>query len=96
VDKVLADYRTAPVRAEVRAACGFLEKLVKTPEALGTEDVRAAYAAGLTREMLVRAVEVCTNFTIIVRIADTFGFEVSTDEEFDASARMLMKRGYLM
>lgn len=96
MDKVLEDWRTAPVRAEVRAALGFLEKLVTETDALGPDDVKAAYAAGVTRDMLVRAVQVCAAFSTIVRIADTFDFEISTPEEFDAGAKALLKRGYVM
>jgi alkylhydroperoxidase family enzyme len=95
VGKVLEDWRTAPVRAEVKGALGFLEKLVKEG-AVGPEDVKAAYATGVTRDMLVRAVQVCTAFTMIVRLADTFKFEISTPAEFDASAKALLKRGYVM
>jgi hypothetical protein len=93
VDKVLADWRTAPVRAEVKGALGFLEKLIDEGE-VGPDDVKAAYATGVTRDMLIRAVQVCAAFSTIVRVADTFDFEISTDEEFDAGARALLKRGY--
>jgi alkylhydroperoxidase family enzyme len=92
VAKVHADYHTAPVRDEVKAALGFIEKLVKgTPT---VEDVRAVYARGVTRDMLVRAVHVAVAFSMIVRLADAFAFEVGTPEDFDAAARSLMKRGY--
>ena len=47
-----------------------------------------------TPHMLVRAVHVCAAFSAIVRVADTFDFEISTPEEFDAGARVLLKRGY--
>jgi len=92
----MEDWRTAPLRPQVRAALGFLEKLIQTPQALSAEDVRAVYAAGVSRDGLVRAVWICVAFTMILRIADAFAFEISTAEEFDASARMLMKRGYIM
>jgi alkylhydroperoxidase family enzyme len=94
VDKVLADWRTAPVRAEVKGALGFLEKLIQDTDGIGPDDVKAAYATGVTRDMLVRAVQVCAAFSTIVRVADTFDFEISTDEEFDAGARALLERGY--
>lgn len=95
MDKVLADWRTAPVRAEVKGALGFIEKLVTAGE-VTVDDVKAAYATGVTREMLVRAVQVCAAFTMIVRLADTFDFEVSTPAEFEAGAKALLKRGYVM
>ena len=76
MDKVLADWRNAPVRAEVKGALGFLEKLVEGE--VGPDDVKAAYATGVTRDMLIRAVQVCAAFSTIVRVADTFNFEIST------------------
>ena len=96
MDQVLADWRTAPVRAEVKGALGFLEKLVKATGEIGVDDVKAAYATGVTRDMLVRAVRICVGFSTIVRLADTFNFEISTPEEFAAGAQALLKRGYVM
>jgi len=96
VKQVLEHWQTAPVRPQVHAALGFLEKLIKQPETLAAADVRAVYEAGVSREALERAVYVCVGFTMIVRVADAFAFEISTPEEFDAGARMLMKRGYII
>ena len=82
------------MRAEVRAALGFIEKLVK--QAVTADDVKAVYAAGVPRDGLVRAVQVCVAFSIIVRVADTFEFAIPTAEEFVASGKSLWKRGYVM
>jgi hypothetical protein len=37
---------------------------------------------------------VCFAFNVITRLADTFEFEIPSKESFDASAKMLLKRGY--
>jgi len=92
VAKVHADYASAPVRDEVKAALGFIEKMVRG--SVTADDVRAVYARGVTRDMLVRAVHVAVAFSMIVRLADAFAFEVGTPDDFDAAARALMKRGY--
>jgi alkylhydroperoxidase family enzyme len=86
------DWRTAPVRPEVRAALGFIEKMVKG--AVTTDDVRECYAAGVTKEALVRAAQVCVAFSMIVRLADTFEFDIPAD--FMPGAKSLWKRGYMM
>jgi alkylhydroperoxidase family enzyme len=86
------DWRTAPVRPQVRAALGFIEKLVSGT--VTTDDVKACYAAGVTREALVRAAQVCVAFSIIVRLADTFQFDIPPD--FMPGAKSLWKRGYMM
>ena len=84
------------MRPQLRAALGFLDKLVREPEALIAADVEAAYAAGVSREGLVRAVHCCVAFSVIVRVADTLDFEISTESEFLGSAKVLMKRGYIL
>lgn len=93
--KVAADYRTAPVRPEVRGALAFIEKLVKTGE-VTVDDVKAAYATGIPKDGLVRAVQVCVAFSTIVRVADTFEFFIPTAEGFAKGAQSLWKRGYVM
>jgi alkylhydroperoxidase family enzyme len=95
VAKVGDDWRTAPVRPEVRAALGFIEKLVKVGT-VNADDVREVYAAGVPREALVRAVQVCVCFSMIVRLADTFEFRLETTEIYDKQGMGLWKRGYGM
>jgi hypothetical protein len=95
VAKVGQDWRTAPVRPEVRAALGFIEKLVEVGT-VSADDVEEVYAAGVPREGLVRAVQVCVAFSTIVRLADTFAFAIPTAEEFAKSAENLWKRGYIL
>lgn len=93
---MFADWRTAPVRPQARAALGFLEKLVKRPDELSVADVEAVYDSGVSREGLVRAVHCCVAFSIIVRVADTFDFEIPTESEIRGSAEGLLKRGYML
>lgn len=93
--KVGDDWRKAPVRPEVRAALGFIEKLVKHGT-VGAEDAKEVYAAGVPREGLVRAVQVCVTFSMIVRLADTFEFKLETPEVYDKQGMGLWKRGYGM
>lgn len=83
------------MRPQVKAALGFLEKLVEHGE-VGPADVEAVYAAGVSREGLVRAVHVMTAFTMITKIADALGFALLDEEGYDAGARALWKRGYMI
>ena len=94
--KVYADWRTAPVRPEVRAALGFIEKLVRATDQLSPADVAAAYAAGVSRQALLDAVHVCVAFSTIVRVADAFEFEIPDDRAFEASAHQMLRRGYIL
>jgi hypothetical protein len=95
IDQVGKDWRTAKVREEVRAALGFIETLVKTGT-VSADDVRKVYDAGVPKEGLLRAIEVCVAFSTIVRLADTFEFDIPSAAGFAAAARSLWKRGYVI
>ncbi len=79
---------------EVRAALAFIETLVRTPERVGEADIAALRAAGLTDDAIEDAAFVCVLFTTYVRLADTFEFDVPPAEDFEQSAKMLLKVGY--
>jgi hypothetical protein len=64
------------------------------PDSLEPADVEAAYAAGVSRDALEDAIHVCANFSVIVRIADAFEFQVPSKADFLVAARSLLKRGY--
>jgi alkylhydroperoxidase family enzyme len=94
VQKVLADWRTAPVGEKVRAALGFLEKLTLQPAEVTKADAQAALAAGISRQALEDAIAVCAGFCIIDRIADATSFHVPSPQDFAIGARALLKFGY--
>lgn len=78
----------------MRATLTLLEKVTRAHEDLTAGDVRAALDAGVTRAQVEEALHVAYCFNVITRLADTFEFRVGTAEEFAASARMLLTRGY--
>jgi alkylhydroperoxidase family enzyme len=97
VAAVLADYTTAPVSDHVRAALGLLERVTKgtrTGVAITAEDMRAVLATGVTRDQIEDALYVGFCFNVITRLADTFNFFVGPQAAFNASAKMLLGRGY--
>ena len=91
---VLADPQGADVRAPVKAMLAFIEKMVRDPDALGAADAAAVRAHGVPDEGLRTAVYVCTGFSTITRLADTFEFAIPPPAGFLAGAKMLLKRGY--
>lgn len=93
---MLADYRTAPIDERLRATLGYLEKLTLAPETLGPADARALRDLGLDDDAIREAAWVAVAFNVIDRIADGLGFDVPDAAAFDASARMLLRRGYEM
>jgi uncharacterized peroxidase-related enzyme len=94
VEAAHADYRAAPLSPELIATLVFLEKMTRTPNDLTAADAKAALEAGVTREALTDAAAVATLFNIVTRYADALDFAIPTPEDFDKSAKMLLKRGY--
>ena len=93
-DAVVADWRTAPVRPEVRAALGFVETLTLRPDELTAADAEAAYAAGVSRGALLDAATICSLFSMIVRLADSFGWDVPPWDALLERAPLMFERGY--
>jgi alkylhydroperoxidase family enzyme len=91
---VLADWRTAPVDEPLRATLGFLEKLTLRPDELSAVDAEAVLAAGVSRAALVDAIHVAALFTMIVRIADSLGFEVPLPEALRGRAEWRLRNSY--
>jgi hypothetical protein len=92
VEAVLANVDTAPIGEPLRATLKFLRIVTRgTPTA---DDVRAVYAAGVTKVQLKEALGVAWCFNVITRLADTFEFFVGSAASFDAGAKSLLTRGY--
>jgi alkylhydroperoxidase family enzyme len=91
---VVADWRSAPLRSELRATLAFLETLTLRPGELSPADAEAAYAAGVSRQALRDATTVCSLFSMIVRLADSFGWDVPSWERLQARAPAMLEGGY--
>lgn len=66
------------------------------PGALAPADADAVLAAGVSREALVDAIHVCALFSMIVRLADSLGWDVPPPEAFAARGRVLLESGYTL
>ena len=94
-EAVVADWRTAPLRPELLATLGFLEKLTLRPDELVPADVDAVRDAGVSTQALLRdAATVCALFSMIVRLADSFGWDVPSWERLTARAPAMLEGGY--
>jgi alkylhydroperoxidase family enzyme len=91
---VRADWRTAPVRPELKATLGFIEKQTLHPEELTTADSEAVYAAGVSEQALRDAALVSALFNMIVRLADSFGWDVPQWDALLARAPRMLEGGY--
>jgi len=66
------------------------------PDELTPADAKAAYAAGVSRQALLDAADVCALFTMIVRLADSFGWDVPSWDQQLATAGTRLERGYAL
>lgn len=95
-DAVVEDWRTAPLSPQLAATLAFLEKLTLRPHELEPADAEAVYAAGVSEQALRDAVAVCSMFNMIVRLADSFGWDVPTWERLQQRAPAMLEGGYVM
>jgi alkylhydroperoxidase family enzyme len=93
---VQADWRTAPIDDKLRATLGFVEKLTLRPEELTRADADAVRAAGVSDEALVDAIHVAALFNMIVRLADSLGWDVPPFEAFYGRAQRMLESGYAL
>jgi alkylhydroperoxidase family enzyme len=91
---VVADWRTAPLRPELRATLAFIEVLTLRPDELTKADVDAASAAGVSREALRDAATVCSLFNMITRLADSLGWDVPSSDRLSVRAPAMLEGGY--
>ena len=88
------DWRSAPLSPELKATLVFLEKLTLRPDELTAADADEARAAGVSDGALRDAATVCALFSMIVRLADSLGWDVPPPEAFAARGRVLLESGY--
>ena len=93
VQAVLADLESAPIEAGLRATLRMLGTLTRTGK-VSADEMRQVLSAGVSRQQVADALAVCAAFNTTDRLADAFGFEVLSPEDFEAGARYLLKRGY--
>jgi alkylhydroperoxidase family enzyme len=78
----------------LRATLGFIEKLTLRPDELTPDDAAAVRAAGVSTEALVDAIHVVALFSMIVRLADSLGWDVPPFESFYDRADAMLAGGY--
>jgi alkylhydroperoxidase family enzyme len=93
---VVDDWRTAQLGPQLSATLVFLEKLTLRPDELERADADAVYAAGVSQQALRDAAAVCGMFNMIVRLADSFGWDVPTWDRLEQRAPAMLEGGYVM
>ena len=88
------DWRSAPLSPGLKATLVFLEKLTLRPDELTPADADEARAAGVSDRALRDAATVCSLFNMIVRLADSLGWDVPPWEVTRARAPAMLEGGY--
>ena len=91
---VVIDASTAPISHQLRAALVFLEKLTISPRDVDAGDIARLREAGLSYEQIESAVEVCVQFCIVNRLADTFGFRLQSPKQLANEGKTLATKKY--
>jgi len=93
---VVEDWRTAPLRPEIAAALVFIEQLALRPDGLTEAHAETVRAAGVSQQALRDAAAVCSLFSMIVRLADSFGWDVPEWERLQQRAPAMLEGGYVL
>ena len=80
----------------MRATLGFVEKLTLRPGELEPSDAHAVLASGVSEEALVDAIHVASLFNVIVRLADSLGWDVPAFDAFYDRADAMLASGYAL
>ena len=74
----------------------FLEKLTLRPDEVVPADAEAVRAAGVSDQALRDAITVCALFNMIVRLADSLGWDVPSPERLRQRAPAMLEGGYAL
>ena len=85
VDRFAVSWRTAGLNAKTEALLAYTEKLTTEPAKCGSDDVDALRAAGWSDRAINDAIQVCSYFNYINRIADGLGIDL--EDFIDAAGR---------
>ena len=91
---MIENYHTAPIEERTRATLAFLEKLTLRPSEVGSDDVEPLRSLGIRDEAIEDAIQVCTLFSIVDRLADSLGFETLSARGNERAGWFLLQRGY--
>jgi alkylhydroperoxidase family enzyme len=94
VAAVLDNWRTAPVSEKMRSTLGFLEKLTTAPATVEAGDLEPMRLAGVSDKAIEEAIYVCFLFSVMDRLADAFGFELHSAQDFKKGGQVLYSMGY--
>jgi uncharacterized peroxidase-related enzyme len=93
-EAVLKDPETAPISGKLRAILTFIGKLTTAPKDVTAADIAPLRQAGISDDGIANAAEICAQFCIVNRLADTFGFRLQSARQLANEAKTLSTKHY--
>ena len=95
VKSALEDFQQADISSELQTTLVFLKKLVQSPDDLSIEDAQVVLNSQVSPQDLEDAIAVAALFSITVRCANAFNFELLDSKDSDRAAKRMLKQGYV-
>ena len=92
---MLADYRTSRLADKDKALFAFIDKVNRTSNQIGQQDVDEVKRAGWTDEAIYDAITVCCLFNFYNRWIDATGVHDMPASAYELSGQRLRERGYV-
>jgi uncharacterized peroxidase-related enzyme len=89
-----AGWRDVSISPKLQVTLGFVEKLVRAPGSVTSEDLKPLRSAGVEDDAIEAAVHVCAIFCLINRLANALGFELPPPAALERMAGPLLRFGY--
>jgi uncharacterized peroxidase-related enzyme len=93
-EAALKNPSTAAVSEKLRLTLAFLDKLTISPRDVTAADIKPLRQAGIGEDAIANAIEICAQFCVINRLADTFGFRLQTPRQLANEAKTLSTKHY--
>jgi uncharacterized peroxidase-related enzyme len=84
----------SPMRAELAAMLPALERLTRSPDSFGPDDLEAVRAAGVPDQAVLDALRVCLVFNLVNRMANAFDWSWDSDEHARVAAKVIHRISY--
>lgn len=95
VERVLEDFRTAPISEPEKILFAFLDRVNQGSNGITAEQVEAVVASGWSEEAIYDAVTVCALFNFYNRWVDATGVSDLPPQGYHASGARLASDGYI-
>ncbi|WPB55869.1 hypothetical protein [Xylophilus sp. GOD-11R] len=95
IEKLIADFDSAPVEPKLHVLLRFVRKLMLTPGEVNQADADAVFAAGWDEHALHDAIAVTGRAAFMQRLVQGFGFTPMTREAATKRAKERIEHGYV-